>query len=73
VVLTAEHDVMRDEGEAYADRLEQAGVPVHRHLCAGQMHGFLQMVNLLPGAVDGIAHVAAEIDRQLAANVGAAR
>ncbi|TWF77244.1 acetyl esterase [Pseudonocardia hierapolitana] len=72
VVLTAEHDVVRDEGEAYADRLARAGVPVHLRRWPGQMHGFFQMVNLLPGAVDGVAHVAAEIDRQLTADVGAA-
>jgi acetyl esterase len=68
VVLTAEHDVLRDEGEAYADRLEQSGVPVRRRRFAGQMHGFFQMVNLLPGAADGIDYVAAEIDRHLAAD-----
>ncbi len=65
VVLTAEHDVLRDEGEAYADRLEQAGVPVRRRMFAGQMHGFFQMVNVLPGAADGLAHVATEIDRAI--------
>jgi acetyl esterase len=66
VVLTAEHDVLRDEGEAYADRLEQAGVPVRRRRFDGQMHGFFTMVNLLPGAAAGLAYVAGEIDRQLA-------
>lgn len=66
VVLTAEHDVLRDEGEAYADRLEQAGVPVRRRRFAGQMHGFFTMVNVLPGSAAGLEFVAEEIDRHLA-------
>ncbi|GEL17265.1 alpha/beta hydrolase [Pseudonocardia asaccharolytica] len=66
VVLTAEHDVLRDEGEAYADALEKAGVPVRRRRFAGQMHGFFTMVNVLPGAAAGLAYVAEEIDRHLA-------
>jgi acetyl esterase len=67
VVLTAEHDVLRDEGEAFAERLEEAGVPVQRRRFDGQMHGFFTMVNVLPGSGRGIAYVAQAIDQRLAA------
>lgn len=65
VVLTAEHDVLRDEGEAYATRLEEAGVAVRRRRFDGQMHGFFTMVNVLPGSAAGIDYVVEEIERQL--------
>ena len=45
VILTAEHDVLRDEGELYATRLVKAGVPVRHRRFAGQMHGFFTMVD----------------------------
>jgi acetyl esterase len=67
VVLTAEHDPLRDEGEAYAAALAAAGVPVRSRRFPGQMHGFFSMVNILPGSAAGIDHVVAEIDRHLAA------
>jgi acetyl esterase len=65
VVLTAEHDVLRDEGEAYAEKLRAAAVPIVHRRFAGQMHGFFTMVNVLPGAADALEFVAGEIDRQL--------
>ncbi len=52
VVLTAEHDVLRDEGEAYAQRLADAGVAVDFQRHARQMHGFFTLL-MLPGANAG--------------------
>ena len=58
VVLTAEHDVLRDEGEEYVDLLRAAGVPVRHRRFAGQMHGFLSQVGVLPGSDDGFSFIA---------------
>ena len=56
VILTAEHDVLRDEGEAYAARLEEAGVPTNLQRYAGQMHGFFTLL-MLPGSELGFQQV----------------
>ncbi|MEV6239136.1 alpha/beta hydrolase [Lentzea sp. NPDC051838] len=48
LVITAEADVLRDEGEAYADKLRQAGVPVTAVRYAGAIHDFV-MLNALRG------------------------
>lgn len=41
LVLTAEHDLLRAEGDAYARRLAEAGVEVDHHVIAGVDHYFL--------------------------------
>lgn len=56
-VLVAEHDVLHDEGRAYARKLAESGVAVRERVFDGQMHGFFQFVNLLPGAKDGMDYV----------------
>jgi acetyl esterase len=61
VVLTAEHDVLRAEGEAYADRLRGAGVPTQMRRFPGQMHGFFSMVGVLPGSAAGLDYVAEQL------------
>jgi acetyl esterase len=50
VVMTAEFDPLRDEGEQYAQRLRDAGVPVQAKRWAGHVHGSASMTALVPSS-----------------------
>ena len=49
-VVTAECDPLRDEGEAYARQLREAGVPTTAVRFSGQVHPFLYMAGLIDDA-----------------------
>jgi acetyl esterase len=60
-VLTAEYDPLRDEGDAYAERLQAAGVSViHRH-CPGLIHGFLRRIDVFDRAWEEIELMGAAV------------
>ncbi|MDQ1456985.1 MAG: acetyl esterase [Actinomycetota bacterium] len=50
LVVTAEFDPVRDEGEAYARRLESAGVAVELVRMNGHIHGSMAFTKLMPSA-----------------------
>ena len=50
VICTAECDPLRDEGEAYGERLAAAGVPVAVRRYDGMVHGFAGMTSVTPVA-----------------------
>lgn len=65
LLITAECDPLRDEGEAYAARLVAAGVPVEFERYAGQFHGFAWFANVLPASARAVAHIGRFIDEVL--------
>jgi len=66
LVVTAEFDVLRDEGETYARRMQEAGVKVKLMRCNGMVHGFLSTIGLIKRATQYFEQVAEEI-RKMAA------
>jgi acetyl esterase len=60
-VVTATCDDLRAEGQAYAQRLAEAGVPVELVDYEGQIHGFLHLLGALDDAHDALDRSAAAL------------
>jgi acetyl esterase len=58
LIITAEYDPLRDQGEQYADALVQAGVPVTKHRYLGMVHGFFTMTGTVDASRAAVAEVA---------------
>jgi acetyl esterase len=64
-VVTAGFDPLRDEGKAYADKLDAAGVPVTYVNYPGMIHGFFSLRGLIPKAREAIAAASAAVSAAL--------
>ncbi len=60
-IVTAGFDPLRDEGIAYANKLDAAGVPVTQVNYPGMIHGFFSMRGLIPKAREAVAASAAAL------------
>lgn len=65
LILTAEYDILRDEGERYAARLRAAGAPTSLVRYPGMIHGFFAMPSLLAQARQALAQAMAWLQRTL--------
>ena len=61
LILTAEFDPLRDEAEAYAVRLQDAGVSVKSSRYDGTIHGFVNMAKMLSQGQEALAEAGAEL------------
>jgi acetyl esterase len=65
LVITAEYDVLRDEGEAYASQLQSADVPVKLKRYDGMIHGFVRRYPFFDQGKSAIDTIAKELRQAL--------
>jgi acetyl esterase len=64
--MTAQYDVLRDEGELYGKRLAEAGVETTIERFADMNHGFMFWVGVIDPATDAVMKSAAWLRDKLA-------
>ncbi|HBW82398.1 MAG TPA: alpha/beta hydrolase [Gammaproteobacteria bacterium] len=66
LVITAGFDPLRDEGQAYADKLKESGVRVE-HVCyTDQIHAFLSFAGGIKAGDDALRRIGAALQQELA-------
>jgi len=67
LVLTAEYDPLRDEGEAFGERLSAAGIPSRVTRYDGMIHGFIRYTKIVDRALEAVHEMAAALKMELKA------
>ena len=70
-VITAECDPIRDQGEAYAERLREAGVPVSLKRYEGAIHAFFNLGGVVDSSKQAVKDAAAALRTALGAGAAA--
>ena len=63
LVITAQYDVLCDEGNQYATRLQTAGVPTEWKCYDGMIHGFVSRINFFDAAREAATQIASALQR----------
>lgn len=66
-VITAGFDPLRDEGEAYAEKLQAAGAEVSHYCCDQLIHGFVTQGGVVDAAAAAVADMAEQFRRAISA------
>ena len=65
LVVTAEFDPLRDEGEAYAKALKSSGVDVTYKCYSGMIHDFFSTAVAFPSSRKGFLEIVEAIKKEL--------
>ncbi len=65
LVITAQHDVLHDDGQRYADKLKAAGVDVKYLDAEGETHGFMCLYGIMPSCQRAVDSITAFINARI--------